>query len=112
MTEVLFTQIVEVFAIGFTDFAEDDGLEFGEALAIIGPDLGHEPMGFAATASAAVTDVTRTCGMVAGTGDGTGGELPGLEHNVRPLEIADLVRWATESGGEGSEVGKHRGGRS
>src|SRR5580765_1351195 len=105
MAEILFAQVVEIFAIGFADLAEDDGFEFGEALAIVSADLGHEPVGFAAAASAAVTDGPGTGGMVAGTGDGTSGELTGLEENVGAVEVADLVGGATEGGGEGSEGG-------
>ena len=48
--------VLEIFDVGFADFAKEQDFEVGETLAIIDADLSEHPIRFAAAASAAVAD--------------------------------------------------------
>ena len=84
-------EVLEVFEVGFADFAEEEAFEAGDALAVIGAHLGEEPVGFAAAAGAAVADGRGAVGQVAEAGGGAGGELPGLEDDAGADEVLHLI---------------------
>lgn len=81
----------EIFEVGFADLAEEEAVEIGAALAIIGPHLGEEPVGFAAAASTAVADGPRSIGLVAEPGGGTGGELTRLQDETDVGQVEELI---------------------
>ena len=58
---------------------------------LIGADLGTEPKGFAAAASAAVAEGARAVCNIAESSRGTGVELGGLEDNAGIEEVEELV---------------------
>ena len=80
-----------MFGVGFADLAQEQALEAGKALAVIGPHLGQEPVRFAAATSAAVADGGGTIGLVTKTGGGAGAELALLEDQASGVEVGDLV---------------------
>jgi len=47
-------EALKVFEVGFADFAEEQTFQAGHPLTVVGAHLGEEPVGLAATASAAV----------------------------------------------------------
>jgi len=99
-------EVLEVFEIGFADFAEEEALEARVALAIVSAHLGEEPEGFAAAAGAAVADGGGAVVLVAEAGGGAGGELFGLEDEAGIEEVADLVRRALSGAGGGGEIAR------
>jgi len=82
---------LKVFEIGLADFPEEEAIETGEALAIVGAELGEEPVGFAAAAGAAETDGAGTAGGIAEASGGAGGELPFLEDETGIGEVEKLI---------------------
>ena len=107
MGEALEEALAEVFhilEIGFTDFTEEEAFEAGDALAIVGADLGKQPVGFAAAASAAEADGLGASGQVAEASGGTGGELAGLEEDAGLNEVEQLVPGTTVLQAELEEV--------
>ena len=103
-------EVLEVLEVGFADFAEEEAFEAGPALAIIGAQLGEEPMGFAAAARAAETDGGGADGLIAEAGGGAGRELAGLENDAGPSKVFRLIeRTAGALGGQGELVGRRRG---
>ncbi len=103
--EEALAEVVEVFEVGFADFAQEEAFEAGEALAIVGAHLGEEPVGFAAAAGAAVADGGGAVGVIAEAGGGAGGELAGLEEDAGADEVLDLVDGTTRSPGVADELG-------
>jgi hypothetical protein len=89
--EETLAQILEVLAIGFPDFAQEEALEAGLALAIVGADLGKEPVGFATAPSAAIADGLGPVGPVTEPGDSARGELAGLQDQTSLGEVQQLV---------------------
>jgi hypothetical protein len=99
-------EVLEVFAIGLADFAEEEAFEVREALAIVERHLGEEPKGFAAAACAAEADGGGTAGMVAEASGGAGSELLRLEKDPGVDEVFHLIaRAASEAGSRGESVG-------
>src|SRR4051812_23749839 len=87
--------VVEVFDVGLVGFAQNQTFEAGVTLAIVGTDLGEQPMRFAAAASAAIANPLGAAGLIAKPGGGAGGKLPRLENDVGAGEVRDLVEWTT-----------------
>ena len=75
------TKVLEAFEVGLADLAEEEAFQARHALAIVGTKLGDEPMGFAATACAAVANSFGAIRFVAEARGGAGGELPGLKND-------------------------------
>jgi len=98
--------VIEVFEIGFADFSNEEALETGEALAIIGAHLSQEPMGFPAATSAAVTDEGGTVEMVTEADGSAGFELTGMEADPGAGEVEELIAGTAEALAKGS-VGKN-----
>ncbi len=98
-------EVVEAFDIGFGGFPEEEALEAGEPLAIIGADLGEEPVGFAGAASAAVADGGGAAGLIAEAGGGAGSELAGLKENAGADEVLDLIVGTAGRDGVADELG-------
>ena len=92
-------EVVEVFAVGFADFAQEQALEAGEALAVIDAHLGEEPEGFAAAAGAAVADGGGAVGEVAEAGGGAGQRAGGAGERCGPWRSFGLVPGATGADG-------------
>ena len=83
-------EVLEVFEIGFADFAEEEALWSRITLAIVRTHLGEEPEGLAAAAGAAVADGGGAVVLVTEAGGGAGGALFGLEDEAGIEEVADL----------------------
>lgn len=110
--EEALAQGFEIFEVGFADLAEEEAVETGAALAIIGPHLSKEPVGFAAAASAAVADGPRPIRLVAEPGGGTGGELTRLQDKADVGEVEELIARAAVLQAElekGFQFGLRRG---
>jgi hypothetical protein len=75
--EETLTQVFEPFAADFAGLTEEQDFKAGITLAIVGVDLGQEPMGFAGATGAAITGKRGAVGQIAQAGGGTG-EEPGL----------------------------------
>ena len=89
--EHLAAEIVKIFAIGLSDFAEEEAFEARAALAIVGAHLGDEPVRFSTPARAAEADRSRAVRMIAATGGGAGGELARLEDDGFFDEVLHLI---------------------
>jgi hypothetical protein len=100
VTEEAVTEILEVFAVGFADLAEEETFEAGEALTIIGTELGEEPEGFAAAAGAAKADGGGAVGLITKPSSGTCGELTVLEDETGVDEVPHLIQ-GTAGGASG-----------
>ena len=81
----------KVFEVGLADLAEEEAFEAGDALAIVGAELGEEPVGFAAAAGAAIADGLGAVGLVAKPGGSAGGELAILQDDTGVGEVEELV---------------------
>ena len=81
----------EVFEIRFADLPEEEAFEAGNALAVIGAELGKEPVRFAAAPGPAVADGGGAGGVIAEPGGGAGGQLARLEADAGADEFLDLV---------------------
>jgi hypothetical protein len=106
-------EVIESLEVGLADAPEEEAFEAGDTLAIVGTQLGEEPMGFAAPAGTAVADGGGAIRVVAKAGGGAGGELARLEDSAGADEIFHLVAGATgvaTSGGilKGIELFTHR----
>lgn len=97
-------EILEVFEVGLGDFAEEEALEAGAALAIVGAHLGEEPKTFTATAGATIADGGGAVGGIAGASGRAGGELTVLKDEARADEVFELIFGATGFDG-GANVG-------
>jgi hypothetical protein len=71
-------QIFEVFAIGFSDFSQEQAFEAGETLAIVQGHLSEHPKGFSTAAGAAKADGGGAVGLIANASGRAGGELARL----------------------------------
>ena len=91
LVEEALAEVFKVFEVGFADFTEQEAFEAGNALAIIGADLGEEPVGFAAAARAAVADGFGAIRLIAEARGGAGSKLAGLEDNASLGDIEELV---------------------
>lgn len=87
-------EVLEAFLDGAADFAQQQALEAGLALAVVHGDLGEHPVGFAAAASAAVGDLAGAVVVVGGAGGGRGDELARLEDDEGFEHARDEVRRA------------------
>ena len=98
------SEVLEVFDIRFADLPEEQTFEAGEALAIIRPHLGNEPVRLATAAGAAKADGGGAIGSVAEPGGGAGGELAGLQDDAGADKILHLVERAAGGEGGGGEM--------
>ena len=96
--------VLEIFDVGFADFAKEQDFEVGETLAIIDADLSEHPIRFAAAASAAVADGFGAIGAITETCGGAGDELGGLENDAGAGEVAGLVDGTTDAASDGEEL--------
>jgi len=111
--EEALAEALEVFEVGFADFAEEEAVEAREALAIVGAHLGEEPVGFTAAAGTTIADRLGAIGEIAETRGGTGGELAGLEDDAGVEEVLDLIGRASGGSGRGGvaiQIGRRTGG--
>src|SRR5262249_2016482 len=90
VSEEALAKVLEVFHVGFAHLAEEQALEAGHALAIVGAHLGEEPVAFAAAACAAVADCGWAVGVVAEPGGSARGQLAWLEDEARAHKILHL----------------------
>lgn len=104
LPEETLPESLEMLEIGFAHLAEEEAVETGDALAIVGAHLGEQPVGFTAAARAAVTDGGGATRPIAQSGCGTGGELAGLEDEAGGGEVAQLVLGTTELLAEPEEL--------
>ena len=87
-------EIFKILCVGLADLAEEETVETGDPLTIVGPHLGEEPVGFAAAARTAVADSSGAIRLIAQSGGGTGGELARLEEDAGADQVIHLVRQA------------------
>src|SRR5262245_50074897 len=81
----------EVFQVRLAHFAEQQALEAGPALAIIGAHLRKKPVAFASAPRAAVTNGDRAVRKVTPARRGAGLQLPRLKRDARAEEVDGLI---------------------
>ena len=85
--------------------AEEEALEAGETLAIVGAHLSEEPMGLAAAAGTPKADRGGTVREVTEAGSGAGSELFGLKDDAGMDEVEHLLKGAAgEPRGSGEMI--------
>jgi len=95
----------EVFEVGFADFTEEETVEAGDALTVVGPDLGEEPVSFAAAASAAIADGAGAVRIITEPSGRAGRKLPGLEEEAGANKVLHLIaRTASKTCSSGEMV--------
>ncbi len=92
--EELEAEVFELLAARLADLAEQQALEAGAALAVVGADLGEQGVGLARAARPAVGDSGRPARLVGSAAGGVKAELFGLGHVVDPR------KFSTWSGGQ------------
>ena len=93
-------QVLKAFFGGFADFAEEEGLEAGPALAVVEGDLGEHGVGLGPTPRAAKADLGGAVGEVTLAAGGVEEDLLGLGGVAGSAKVDDLVgRAAGQAGG-------------
>jgi len=89
--EETLTKAVKIFEVGLTDLAEEQTLQSGDALTVVGTKLGEQPVGFTPAARAAITNGLGSGEVIAQPGGGAGGELAVLENQADVGKVQELV---------------------